>query len=147
MSVESLYDPSGNILIAQIIYFEQTKPSTKVKTEFVTDPDQPIQLGVLNRLQGTRVEPHRHLPVQRTISGSQEVLIVRSGQILTEIFDVNLNSICVKTLRAGDIFIQYTGGHSFQFVTDSEFIEIKQGPFTPEAKVFFVNPLSHEQMK
>lgn len=147
MSVENIYDVSGNVLIAQIIYFEQTKPSTKLKTEFITDPSQPIQLGVLSRLQGTTVEAHRHLPIQHTISGSQEILILRSGQILTEIFDVNLASICHKTLRAGDIFIQYSGGHSFQFVTDSEFVEIKQGPFTPESKVFFVNPLTHEQMK
>lgn len=145
MLADNVYAPNSKILLATHLY-RLYIDNEKVKTEFVTDDSQSIQVGVLHRQAGTVVQPHQHLPVQKQVIGTQEVLIVRSGHIVVDIFDTNGNFVSAKPLRTGDVYIQYCGGHAFHFITDSQFVEIKQGPYAAADKVFF-NPMSHEQMK
>lgn len=145
MFSENIYVPNSQVLLATHLYNLHCDNS-KVRTEFVTDDSQSIQVGVLHRQAGTVVNAHQHLPVQKQVIGTQEVLIVRSGHIVVDIFDTNGNFVSAKPLRTGDIYIQYCGGHAFHFITDVQFVEIKQGPYTPADKVFFC-PLAHEQTK
>lgn len=145
MRVENIKIPNTEVLIATVLYWTPND-FTKAKTDFVTDESKSIQVGVLHRPEGTQVKAHQHLPVQKTVSGCQEVLIIKTGVVLVSIFDQLQNHLQDITLRAGDIFIQYHGGHSFDFKVDTQFVEIKQGPFTPADKVFF-DPRCHESMK
>ena len=145
MLVENVTIPNSNVLLATLISAKQND-NAKSKTEFVTDDSQSIQVGILHRPAGTVVQAHQHLPVQKQVVGTQEVLIVKSGHIVVDIYDLSGNFVSAKPLRTGDIYIQYCGGHAFHFITDVQFVEIKQGPYTPADKVFF-NPLAHEQMK
>jgi len=145
MLTEHVFDSRTEKLLASHI-FAIPNDNSKVKTEFVTDNHHSIQVGVLHRQAGTVVEAHQHLPVQKVVTGTQEVLIVKSGHIVVDIFDPNGEFVSARALRTGDIFIQYSGGHAFHFITDVQFIEIKQGPYTPADKVFF-NLLAHEQTK
>ena len=145
MIVEHVFDPTTERLLATHI-FAVPNDNAKVKTEFVTDNSHSIQVGILHRAAGTLVNAHQHLPVQKVVTGTQEVLIVKSGHIVVDIFDPNGEFVSARALRTGDVFVQYAGGHAFNFITDVQFIEIKQGPYTPSDKVFF-NPLAHEQTK
>lgn len=145
MFIENVFVPNSTLLLATHIH-SLHGDNSKSKTAFATDPVHSIQVGVLHRPAGTVVEPHQHLPVQKMVTGTQEVLIIRSGHIVVDIFDAKGNFVSAKPLRTGDIFIQYSGGHAFHFITDVQFVEIKQGPYTPADKVFF-NPLDHEQSK
>ena len=145
MRVENIKIPDTEVLIATVLYWTPND-LLKSKTEFVTDESKSIQVGVLHRPEGTLIKAHQHLPTQKTVSGCQEVLIVKTGIVEVSIFDHLHNHLQDLTLRTGDVFIQYHGGHSFLFQTDTQFIEIKQGPFTPQDKVSF-NPLCHESMK
>jgi hypothetical protein len=149
MLVDNIYVPNSLTLLATHLHSLYTG-NEKVKTEFVTDDAQSIQVGVLHRQAGTVVQAHQHLPVQKQVTGTQEVLIVRSGHIVVDIFDTKGNFVAAKPLRTGDIYIQYSGGHAFHFITDVQFVEIKQGPYTPADKVYFnydFDPTRHEQMK
>lgn len=118
------------------------------ETEFYTKEDHSIQVGFLCRKEGTKVASHQHLPVQKLVTGCQEVLIIKEGIIHVDVFSPHGEFSLLNTivLMSGDIYIQYCGGHSFTFYEDTKFIEIKQGPYTPADKVFF-NPLAHEQTK
>ena len=133
------------VLLATVI-FGIPNDNAKNKTEFVTEPGHSIQVGILHRPNGTVVKAHQHLPTQKTVSGCQEVLIVHSGHIRVDVYCTEKILRNTLWVGAGDIYIQYCGGHEFIFEADSQFIEIKQGPYAPEDKVFF-NPRSHEQMK
>lgn len=145
MLSENIYAPCSQVLLATHLHSLHCDNS-KNKTEFVTDDTQSIQVGVLHRPAGTVVNAHQHLPVQKLVTGTQEVLIVKSGHIVVDIFDQDGIYVSARALRTGDVYIQYCGGHAFTFVTNVQFIEIKQGPYTPSDKVFF-NPIAHEQMK
>ena len=145
MRVGSIKIPDTEVLIATVIYWT-ANDYLKSKTEFVTDESRSIQVGILHRPEDTFIKAHQHLPTQKVVSGCQEVLIIKSGMVKVSVFDHLHNHLQDLTLSAGDVFIQYHGGHSFHFQTDTQFIEVKQGPFTPADKVFF-NPLAHEQSK
>jgi hypothetical protein len=143
MNTENIIDPSTGLIVATIVSGRDDAP---MKTEFVTKECHSIQVGVLHRPVGYVVEAHQHLPVQKQVSGCQEVLIVRQGSVVVDIFSHEKHPIATRVLRLGDIYIQYIGGHRFEFIHDSQIVEIKQGPYTPQDKVYF-NPLEHEQTK
>jgi cupin fold WbuC family metalloprotein len=145
MLTENIFHPTTERLLATHI-FAVPNDNAKVKTEFVTDNSHSIQVGILHRTAGTLVNAHQHLPTQKVVTGTQEVLIVKSGHIVVDIFDDNGEFVSARALRTGDVYIQYSGGHAFSFITDVQFIEIKQGPYTPSDKVYF-NPTAHEQTK
>lgn len=145
MLIENVTIPNSNVVLATLISAKHNDNS-KYKTEFLTDDSQSIQVGILYRQAGTVVQPHQHLPVQKQVVGTQEVLIIKSGHVVVDIYDLSGNFVSAKPLRTGDIYIQYCGGHAFHFITDVQFVEIKQGPYTPADKVYF-NPLAYEQTK
>jgi len=145
MLTQSIKVPETDVLIATIIR-GVPNDNSKDKTEFLTETSYSIQVGVLHRSAGTFIKAHNHLPTRKIVSGCQEVLIVKSGTIEVVIYDHEQNYLATEVLRTGDILIQYHGGHSFSFLVDTQFIEIKQGPYTPADKVFF-DPRCHESMK
>jgi hypothetical protein len=149
MLTENIFHPTTERLLATHIY-AMPNDNAKSKTEFVTDNSHSIQVGILHRPAGTLINAHQHLPVQKVVTGTQEVLIVKAGHIVVDIFDENGVFVSARALRTGDVYIQYSGGHAFNFITDVQFIELKQGPYTPADKVYFnpdFNPLQHEQTK
>jgi len=97
--------------------------------EFFSPNDYSQQLGYMRRPKGYVVEPHIHNQVSRTITHTQEVLVIKSG-----ICEVNLyNEDRVRTdqirLTRGDIILLAHGGHDVRVLEDCEIIEIKQGPY------------------
>jgi len=114
--------------------------------DFITERGHSIQVGVLCKSAGEIVKAHQHLPEQKVVRGCQEVLIVTEGELQVTIYDTDHNFVGTTVIYPHQIFIQYVGGHKFEVLDDVQFIEIKQGPYTPAAKVFF-NPLAHEQTK
>ena len=62
MLVDNIYVPNSLILLATHLHSLHVG-NEKVKTEFVTDDTQSIQVGVLHRQAGTVVQAHQHLPV------------------------------------------------------------------------------------
>lgn len=116
-------------------------------TSFVTKEEDPVQLGFLRRPAGFVSEPHFHkIQFPESPSLFTEIVIVTKGTLLTTLFREDQTYVTTRLLNEGDVLLCYKGGHSFKAVTDVEFTEIKQGPFSVAAKVFF-NPLAHEQMK
>jgi mannose-6-phosphate isomerase-like protein (cupin superfamily) len=88
-----------------------------------------LQVASMNHPEGHVIQPHVHLNVERTILGTSEVLIVRSGKMRAHMFsemEVHVESVTVK---AGDVLLLVSGGHSFEILEESSFIEVKQGPF------------------
>lgn len=118
----------------------------KSGTNFVTSPDQSIQVGILHKAQGEKVSTHQHRPTVKNVTGCQEVIIVTKGQMKVDVYSPENEFIASLIISPNQIFVQYMGGHSFEVMEDVQFIEIKQGPHCPEDKIYF-NPMDHENMK
>jgi hypothetical protein len=105
-----------------------TKPEG---TTFITPPDFKQQVGFVVYPSGGEVKRHLHLPLERHLTGTSEVLILRHGRCLMDVYNDDRQLVATHELRAGDVMLMVAGGHGFRMLEDTVFLEIKQGPFLP----------------
>jgi hypothetical protein len=127
--VESVFD--GNTLIAMILRREVSIPGV----HFVTPPDFPLQMGHMAHPRGHFIRPHAHNAVrQAATSGTQEVLIVRSGKMRVTLYNEGKSLLSVHDLLAGDVIFLVCGGHAVEALEDLDLVEVKQGPYLGESE-------------
>ena len=103
---------------------------TPAATTFLTPSDLPQQLGFVVYPAGGEIKPHLHRPLERTIRGTSEVLVVKKGRCELDIYNHSQERVATRELREGDILLLIDGGHGFRLLEDTVFLEIKQGPYT-----------------
>lgn len=99
------------------------------KTTFLTPPEFKQQVGFVVYPKGGEVARHVHLPLQRHLVGTSEVLVLRKGHCLIDVYNDNKELVATRELSAGDIMLMVGGGHGFRMLEDTVFLEIKQGPY------------------
>ena len=97
--------------------------------KFLTPEKLEMQLGYMRHGKGHTIEPHVHKKFAREILGTCETLFIKSGLVKAQIFSSDKIPVRDLTLQTGDILLLIAGGHSFEFLADSELIEVKQGPY------------------
>ncbi len=108
------------------------------RTTFVTPDECLQQVGFVVHPRGAEIERHRHLPAERTIVGTPEVLVVRSGRCEMDVYDEAGELVATRELATGDVMIMTGGGHGFRMLEDTVLLEVKQGPYLgPGEKVAF----------
>jgi hypothetical protein len=100
------------------------------KTVFITPPDFKQQVGYIVYPEMGEIVRHTHRPLERHLVGTSEVLIVKKGRCLIDIYSEDHTLITTRELDDGDIMIMVGGGHGFRMLEDTVFIEVKQGPYT-----------------
>ena len=124
MNVEPI--GKGDRVYAYVIRESGQEP----KTTFLT-PDEAIQqVGFVVHPAGADVKRHYHLPLERSIVGTPEVLVVRSGRCEMDVYDDDRELVSTYELTAGDVMVMVGGGHGFRMLEDTVLIEVKQGPYT-----------------
>jgi hypothetical protein len=116
---------SGGALLALVVRaaYEPTK------TTFVTSDELLLQLGFIVYPAGSSIPRHRHLPIERHLKTTSEVLQVRRGRCTAEIYDLGSNLVATVELNAGDVIVLAAGGHGFRVHEDTVLCEVKQGPY------------------
>ncbi len=108
------------------------------QTTFVTPAEFTHQVGLIVYPAGGEVRRHQHLPIERNIVGTSEVIIVRKGRCELDVFDNDNTLVATRELRTGDVMLMIGGGHGFRMIEDTVLIEVKQGPYTGlKEKVLF----------
>lgn len=107
--------------------------------KFVTEPNDPFQVGIMERPKGYRVEPHRHPDRSINITSVSEFFFVESGRVRLTIFDDAWNEVAREEIGAGGFALILSGGHGVEFLEDTRMHEVKQGPYPGEknSKEFF----------
>jgi uncharacterized protein with PhoU and TrkA domain len=105
----------------------ETEPESTV---FVTPPECNLQVGFVVYDAEGEIARHVHRPLQRQITGTSEVLMVKKGRCLTDIYADDGQVVATRELRTGDVLLMVGGGHGFRMLEDTVFLEIKQGPYT-----------------
>jgi uncharacterized protein with PhoU and TrkA domain len=100
------------------------------QTLFITPSEFKQQVGFVVYPAGGEIARHVHLPIERHLTGTSEVLIVKRGRCLADIYDNTKQLIVTKELHKGDILLMVSGGHGFRMLEKTIFLEIKQGPYT-----------------
>jgi hypothetical protein len=99
------------------------------KTTFLTPPEFKQQVGYVVYPAGGEINRHAHLPLERQLVGTSEVLILRRGRCEIDIFNNDRQLVATRELHEGDIMLMVDGGHGFRMLEDTIFLEIKQGPY------------------
>jgi hypothetical protein len=105
------------------------------KYNFLTNSQQPLQLGMNFYQRGDDIKAHYHLPRQIETRQIQEFVLIGSGRALLKLFDpADLSEVANRQLEAGDMVLLLAGGHSFEIQEDTKIIEVKQGPYDGKSK-------------
>lgn len=124
MVIERIIDRDE--LLAIIVRKEYSDPGV----HFFTPDEFSQQLGYMQHRAGKRIQPHIHLPVQRQLTFTQEVLFVRKGRLRVDFYRGNQEYLESRELDAGDVILLASAGHGFEALEDLEMFEVKQGPYT-----------------
>jgi hypothetical protein len=98
-------------------------------TTFITPADFKQQVGFVAYPAGGEVQRHLHLPLERSIVGTSEVLLIRRGRCILDVYDDAKELVASRELRRGDLMLLVGGGHGFRMLEDTLFLEVKQGPY------------------
>lgn len=107
------------------------------QVDFFTDNDNEFQMGMFTRGAGYQVFPHKHVCNSFQISSVQEYILIKFGKLRIEFFTDDGVKIDEVILTTGDSVLTMTGGHGITFLEDTSILEIKQGPYSENKKVYF----------
>jgi len=116
---------SGTRLFAIII----RRNFKKDGIEFFTPPDFSQQLGYMKHKAGYTIQEHVHELHHRDVSYTQETLFIRKGRVRISFFADDRTFFTSRELMTGDVILLASGGHGFEFLEETEMIEVKQGPY------------------
>lgn len=117
---------SGEVVLAYVIRAEFAPE----RTTFVTPSTLKQQVGFVVYPQGGEIARHKHVALKRSLVGTSEVLVVKSGRCEIDIYDNDETLVATRELAPGDVMLMVDGGHGFRMLEDTVFLEIKQGPYT-----------------
>jgi hypothetical protein len=100
------------------------------KTTFLTPPEFKQQVGFVLYPANGEIAPHLHLPLERHLVGTSEVLIIKRGRCLLDVYNDNKELVATRELGTGDLMLMVGGGHGFRMLEDTVLLEVKQGPYT-----------------
>lgn len=132
MKVKNILSSDGDI-IAMVV-----KKQDVHSLNFITPEAFPLQLGISNYKSGSKIKPHIHNRIKRTINISQEMVYVEKGRARVHFYDNKCKEVHFEVLKSGDIVFFASGGHGFDILEDTKIVEVKQGPFygTEKEKTF-----------
>jgi len=120
----------GQTLLAYVVRADVARATTS----FFTGDDASFQAGFVVYPEGGSVVPHVHLPVVRTVVGTSELLLVRSGRCVVDIYGEDRALVASRQLETGDLVLSLSGGHGFRMLEDTVLFEVKQGPYSGQAE-------------
>lgn len=113
-------------------YSDGTDP---VGTNFLTPPESPMQIGLIGSGKiGRTIEAHKHVGKRRVV-GCPETLLVIAGRIEVTVYTESGAFVSAHYLNAGAMIVLVSGGHRVRLDSDSQILEIKQGPYLLNDKV------------
>lgn len=96
---------------------------------FLTKPEEPLQIGVIEYGKGEGSKPHRHASVRPERPSFREFLYIEKGSVRVRIFDDNWAMLAERALSSGDFVLLMDGGHSVEAIASCRIVEVKLGPY------------------
>jgi hypothetical protein len=122
----SIYD--GEVLLGRIIRLSEINHEG---VNFISPETEELQIAVMNHPMDREIPRHHHPRQDRNIKSTTEILVVTEGVLHVSFFDLQGNLKWSGDVKPISIVALLSGGHSFRSITDSTFVEIKQGPYYP----------------
>lgn len=123
------------------LILRQPAPEAGRPVRFFTPDDAALQVGAFDLPSDHEIQPHIHLPFERRLESTSEVLIIQAGRLQVDFYDEQKAFLCSSVLEAGDVILLFRGGHGFRVLEPVRMLEVKQGPYAHEGdKTRFARP-------
>ena len=116
-------------LDGQVLAYIRRSGPLPAQTGYFTPDDCNLQVGHVVYPAGSEIARHMHLPVERHLVGTTEVLMVQRGRCEVDVYGPERQVVATCELGVGDMLIAVAGGHGFRLLEDTVLLEIKQGPY------------------
>ena len=116
----------------ELIAFVIKRDYTKEGITFFTDDEFPEQIAYMSNKKDAIVKAHVHNEIERNISLTQEILIIKKGKLRLDLYTQEKEYIESCIIEEGDIVFLSSGGHGLKCLEDIEMVEVKQGPYLGE---------------
>jgi hypothetical protein len=101
--------------------------------QFFTPDSFSQQLAFMKHPAGKTIQAHLHNALRREVFLTNEVLFIKRGRVKVDFYTDSRDYVTSRTLETGDVILLAHGGHGFEFLEETEMIEVKQGPYAGEA--------------
>jgi len=121
---------------ASVVYaFVLSATDFQSGAKFFSEPDWPLQVGLMALPSGHKIAAHAHL-VQNSlrVQPTQEFLFVFSGNMEVDFFDESGQYLQTESVSKGEALFHIRGGHAFRFLEPTQLIEVKSGPYLGREK-------------
>lgn len=124
--IEQIYSNiNNNILLASVLRHDDI-----IGRVDASSTEEILQVSAITLPKNKTVKPHSHKLNTRTILGTQESWIVINGTLQITVYDTDHTIVTSISLREGDCFVLYRGGHTLNVISDgAKIFEIKNGPY------------------
>ena len=95
----------------------------------IADPAEFLQVSGLKLAAGDAFRAHKHIPIQKITTITQESWVVIRGTVVAFLYDLDDTLLAEVPLLGGDLSITFYGGHTYQCVDDALVYEFKTGPY------------------
>ncbi len=96
----------------------------------ISSNEEFLQVAAMSLEDGKTFKPHRHIPLSRETTITQESWIVIDGIIESTYYDLDDSFLGQMTLNSGDCTITFRGGHNYKSLRDNSLVyEVKTGPY------------------
>ena len=83
----------------------------KEGVNFISKQDFPLQLGISSYKQGATIKAHFHIEKEVLINKLQEVVHIKSGRTIVNLYDLNGKKFKSVELSGDDTILFVDGGH------------------------------------
>lgn len=125
------YFRSGETLLAIVV---SADAKSHEKYNFLSDPSEPLQLGMNFYRAGEVIGNHSHLPREILVTQVQEAIVIGEGRARLVLYDEQQRRVTDVVLSRGDLVLLTAGGHGFEILEDTKILEVKQGPYAGKTK-------------
>jgi hypothetical protein len=111
--------------------------------EFLSQEDDPLQVGLLRRHAKQSAAAHRRSYKPQTVSVMQQVIYVIQGELRLTLYDEKTElAILELNMSDGDIALLKKHAHGVDFLAETLILEVKQGPYpgVKDAKILLKKP-------
>lgn len=115
--------------------------------EFFTPSEFSQQLAYINHPKGYIINSHIHTSRPRQIKFTQEIIFIRRGEVRIDFYDSKKHYIESRIVEQGDIVFLAFGGHGFEFMKNTDMIEVKQGPFIKKIQPVRFEAVSKDRIR
>ena len=116
---------AGDQIIAIILYGEFDEDGVT----FFSPDNFSQQLGYLKHEKGYKIPAHIHILHEREVKYTQETLFIKRGRIRVDFYTDDKAFLTSRELKTGDTVLLASGGHGFEFLEETEIVEVKQGHY------------------